>query len=436
MRNAYGWMAIATRALVVTGTLLIAAGCQDPPIDEPGTAEVEPNSTFRSATAVALATDDSAVMTGAIDYADDVDVFDLGAVSAGDVIAIDVTRRSSALRSGIALFDTEGEIINQDTDSSVVDANADPSLSHLVRSDEDSIFLAISHNYARTTTGEYEIAVSIERAAKTPTTTSQILLLNFEGGVATDPLIGTVEFDPFDAGNIDPIYDGSTEAMKAVIRSTFEQNYERFNVIIIDTDNDERPAAGTYSEVFFGEYSTLAFGVAQQVDLYNQSPSDTAIVFTESFVPHAFGGTPTAEEMAVAIGNVGTHEAGHILGLSHVRDATAIMDEASPASTLLADQEFKSTALSPLVFPLGLQDSVELLQVTVGANPLAAKVEWPVQTFVTNSPLPVVLYSTDGLYQTSTSGAPMGKCLNCMMEAEKAGLLPAGIDLHLNHSHD
>ena len=110
----------------------------------------------------------------------------------------------------------------------------------------------------------------------------------------------------------------------------------------------------------------MAFGIAETVDLYNVDYCDDAIIYTESFTPSVFTNLPSAEGMGVAIGNVAAHEAGHLLGLNHVDDDLALMDDRSAADAFLMDQEFMEAPLSRDIMPIGTQDSVMLLSEIVG----------------------------------------------------------------------
>jgi hypothetical protein len=137
-------------------------------------------------------------------------------------------------------------------------------------------------------------------------------------------------------------------------------------VTILTTDDPPPPPGEMYSTIYFGGFDPSAFGLAEDVDLYNVDCCDDALIFTESFTPSVFTGVPTADEVGTAIGNVGSHEAGHVLGLNHTDDDLDLMDDQSSADVFLEDQEFMEAPLSDDIMSIGTQNGVLLLNEIVG----------------------------------------------------------------------
>ena len=86
-------------------------------------------------------------------------------------------------------------------------------------------------------------------------------------------------------------------------------------------------------------------------------------------MPEVFSTLPSTQGLAVAIANVASHEAGHLLGLNHVDNDAALMDDRSAADVFLSDQEFMESPLSNDIMVIGTQDAVLLLDETVGPFP-------------------------------------------------------------------
>jgi len=307
------------------------------------------------------------VFEGRIDRPHDVDVFDLGPLSAGDRLEIDYEHRDMSLRPMLALFDVDDDIFDRAIypfASGGTDVLA--MIDRVVRRDYASYRLAVATRADAIETGSYRLVVRRERDGVVPAPLGQVVRLSFDGGTLEEPILGETVIAPFRAAAIDEFYAGRDVALKAAIVAVVEARFAGLNVVIVTSDDDGAAEATAVSTVLLGSSRHGAFGAAEGVDAFNEDFCDNSVVFTESFQPAVFGSTPTLEDLALAIGQVTAHEIGHLLGLRHVWDAAAIMDEASPSTALLVHQSFKRSPLAAPVFPLGFQNAPALLLDTVG----------------------------------------------------------------------
>jgi hypothetical protein len=352
---------VARSNLVVLCLLAIAgsAGCNLFPSVLPGGSSDKAGEDLASAKRLDLDANDSASISGSLSTAK-ANVFDLGPCAAGDrlIVTVDPTL-GSALDPTTAIFDAAGELVAFNDDADLMSGQIGSYLDEIVWDASDHFYLAISKFYRDTQGGTYEASIQIERGGSVTPPPVQILLLNFAGGSVTIPGEGTIACAAFDAADISAAYTGQTAQIKAKIIETVQQNYRNTGLQVVTSD-DAPPAPGTFSTVYFGAYSTDKFGIAEGVDQGNKNRCDDGVVFTDQFdVP--FHAQPTVDGIGIAIGNVAAHEAGHLLGLNHVSDVTDLMDTTGSASTLLADQEFKTSALHESVFPFGSQNGPAML---------------------------------------------------------------------------
>ncbi|HPF40040.1 MAG TPA: matrixin family metalloprotease [Phycisphaerae bacterium] len=323
-------------------------------------------SDFSSAASLAIPDGEAFEFTGIINGGAP-DVFDLGAVSPGDRIIVTVNAVSGGtLDPVVAIFDQNEELFSISDDIDTDGGNFNSAINSVVTVASNQMFLAITKFFLDSTGGAYNASVRIERGGQTPTPAVQTILLNFAGGAATIQNEGSFNLDPFDAGDIDDAYAGQTAIVKQAIVDTMIENFSPFGAVIVTTDENPNLVPGTYSTIHFGAFSSTKFGVADDVDVGNLDYCDDGIIFTVGF-DNPFASRPSATGIGVAIGNVAAHEAGHLLGLNHVADVTALMDNTGTASTLLADQNFKTAPLSPSVFPIGNQNGPALLDRVIPA---------------------------------------------------------------------
>lgn len=323
-------------------------------------ASVKPGEDLTSAKPLELDSENRASFTGTISDGSKVHVFDLGSCAAGDriIVAVDPLL-GSALDPVVAVFDVVGELFALNDDADMASGDLGSYIEETVWTPGDHFYLAITRFYRDPNGGEYQATVHVERGGTVNRPPVQYLVLDFDGGSVTIPGEGTISFDVFDAADINAGYAGRTEEIKTKIAEVVRQNYRNTGLQVLTTA-DPAPAPGTFSTLYFGAYSATKFGIAQGVDQGNKNRCDDGVVFTDDF-DKPFATQPTVEGLATAIANVAAHEAGHLLGLNHVTDVTDLMDTTGTASTLLADQEFKTSPLHVSVFPLGLQNGPAIL---------------------------------------------------------------------------
>jgi len=327
----------------------------------------EPNDSVTDAIVAVFDEQGVARLEGSVARRGDLDVFRLGELSTGDRVIVDTDTAGSVLDVSIALFDDEMRLVttNDDRASTDLDAYVD----WVTRHAGPSYYLVVTHSAfaaAGMLTGSYRVDVSVTPGSTVPPPAAQVLRLDFSGAEVDSPVLGTMTLDPLDAADISPVYAGQTEALIAAIVDAVEQNFERFDVVVITSDDPPLADGTSVSNVFFGGFSPDTFGIAEDVDLYNVDRYDDAIIYTQMFAPEVFSFTPSVGQLGLAIGNIASHEAGHLVGLNHVSDDLALMDDQSPADAFIADQEFKEAPLSADIMSIGTQNAPLLLSEIVG----------------------------------------------------------------------
>jgi hypothetical protein len=282
---------------------------QIPLLDEDG------NSTFKTATALALQNDET-LFRGQIGAAGDVDIYDLGTLSAGDRLYVDVQRTSGDLDAMAAVFDYR-EYVHAFNDDRTPDAsNLNPLIDIVIRGPTGTYYLGIVPLYGGGSTGEYEVSVQITRGV----------------GVPAPEIVA--------------------------------DRYDGYGLLLLNSDDHAEPAAA-HSTIYFGGYNAEAFAISEKIDTMNADHTDAAIIFTGAY-SDAFRRNPSFEQMAAAVGNTVAHEIGHLLGLVHTVDCIGLMDSSCGNSSILVAQSFKLSSLHETVFPEGWQEANELLEWVIG----------------------------------------------------------------------
>lgn len=351
------------RALFAIVPIVLVAGCPQNPdnVTDSGS-----NGTFDNATKISFSPSNAAQFNASLATDTDVDLFNLGPLSAGDRLVIDVTATDANTDSVAAVFDTRQRIHAFNDDRVADSSNLNPRLDFVVRGATGDYFLGVAAFPGSGSTGDYRVSVQITRGAGGNEPAPQIVLLNWVGGSnIVIENVSTFDLAPFDASDVG-LPSSTTEALKDRVQEIVAERYAGFALTLRNTDDDPVPTE-PHSTVYFGGLSRRAFAISEQIDTFNADHSDNAIVFTESFAG-AFSTPVTFEQVATAMGNTVAHEVGHLLGLVHTEACNDLMDTSCGNDSLLSVQAFGLAPLHDSVFPIGLQDSAELIAWTLGLS--------------------------------------------------------------------
>lgn len=286
-------------------------------------------------------------------------VFDLGAARAGDAWTATGAGRASGTFV-VAYFDAEFNLLLRQT------VARGASATHVVRLDTEHLYLGVT-TLNSNGGGTFEYRVERRGGVPVPAANPQNVYLNFAGG--SDVRVhrrGGLSFDPFDPARLGAAYAGYAGLIKQTIVDVVRDDYAGYNVSITTSDDGPLPD-GDYTVLHFGGDDAGLLGLADNVDMYNPTLRQTAIIYVDAFANYA-AMELTPEQMGLMIGNVASHELGHLLGLWHTSDPVDVMDTTGTAWDLANPQNFGAAPLEPGVFPIGNENSPLLLTQAVGVR--------------------------------------------------------------------
>lgn len=286
-------------------------------------------------------------------------LFDIGAANRGDQLTISVNDPFTTTSSFIlAVFDENNDLIMR----SVVGVGQP--LTHHVRESTSKVLVGVTP-LSGSGGGTFNYRAERRTGGEPRSGTPQLVYLNFNGGtnvrVHSRP---AVSFGPFLASNIAVRFTGFTPQVRERITAVVREDYAPYQVTVVSSD-DGPPPAESHTTIHFGGNDSNLLGLADSVDLYNSLPVQSAIVYTDAFAVYEVMNLD-AEELGLMIGNVASHELGHLLGLYHTKNPADVMDTTGSAWDLAGEQSFSRAALEPTVFPWGNENSPRLLEHAVG----------------------------------------------------------------------
>lgn len=265
----------------------------------------------------------------------------------------------------VALFDQDLNLLKRES--------VEPGfgLQHLVRAQAAKVFAGVTPAYLDNG-GSFDLRVSLSHGNPVPAPAAQRVYLNFAGGqgVAVHSRL-PVSFGAFRGADLGAQYAAVTDAIVQTVVELVRADYAGYNVEVYSS-NETAPPAAPYSTIHFGSDDAGLLGLADNVDEYNQSASQKAMIYVGAF--RTFEHMRLSQEaMAVMVANVASHELGHLLGLYHTKDPADVMDTTGSVFDLTVDQSFVRAPLEAGVFPVGFENSPVRLEQTVGLRAGAEK---------------------------------------------------------------
>lgn len=302
------------------------------------------------------------VLIGGLGEAGSYDLYEFGPSPAGDRWSVTNRNLLTGAAFVVAVFDENMDLLARSG------SGTDPSLTVVLRHDCVAVYVGVAAK-AGGRGGAYYFHVSRSGGNQIPAPQTQRVWLDFRGAVGLRiNRYDNLAFGAFSGAMIGEQFADTTDEIKQLIVDTLLRNYADYNITVMTSDTTVPPSE-PYTTVYFGGRGDAQLGVAANVDAYNADPQQNAVVFVEALADYE--GMPlTVAQVGTMLGNIASHELGHLLGLHHVRGGENVMSRADADTIwdMAGPQHFGHADLDPQIFPVGRLHAPRLLEETVGVR--------------------------------------------------------------------
>jgi len=299
-------------------------------------------------------------LVGRLSGGGDYDLYEFGPSLTGDRWSVSNRSLLTGGQFVLALFDENMDLLARSASDPI------PSLTVVLRHDCAMVYVGVATKLGGLG-GSYYFHVSRTVGDQVPAPQPQRVWLNFTGvsNFSINKYDG-LSFGPFSGSVVGEQFADATDDIKQLIVDALLHNYADYNVTILTSDTTTQPPQ-PYATIYFGGRGDAQLGVADNVDSYNADPQQNAVVFVEALVEYE-NMALTVPRLGTMIGNIASHELGHLLGLHHVRDGDNVMNRADGSTVwdMVVPQHFARADLDSHVFPVGQLNAPRLLEETVG----------------------------------------------------------------------